>query len=433
MNSEETPSTPNEKLPSDYRIAIGLLMKDRLILVPGFLVLLLPFLVGLVWNQQSLISLLIERLIQIAYLAFVSFRWIEIFTVRSFKPQLSLSKRLFRIFLFELAIWSTLSIPTLAQMSALPPETKMIFLFLLVPGVYLWFTYYFCFFPIMIGLQNWKDIFTEARNITANNFFLPLKTLIFPLAIISLLSGLLAAISPDGRHEIIVYLQILIAPLFWIFSVYLSVAIALRYTSDRVAHEAAIDPYREGRLATQSILCPTWLENLLRIRNASVLFLLSIIIWVSTLVRLESLAPAANIELKKVIVEGNTTKILIDAKDPQFSFRGFYPIHFAMAGEKRAVISKLIKSAKEVGQDEDLRLGIPEDRDYIQMELLFETERTGDALLQLEDVYLWYRGIKLLKIDMKKADIQNQVNTQETKNKEASPSSVPTVSQSSAS
>ena len=118
--------------------------------------------------------------------------------------------------------------------------------------------------------------------------------------------------------------------------------------------------------------------------------------------RMTELPPAPELSVIGLEIKGKELTVQLHAKDEQYRFRGFRPIFFALAGEKRSVVSKSPTEVTMREADGDVKLQVPA-RDEAHLELRFSTPRAGEELKLLEDLYLWYKNVRVFKLDMSAA------------------------------
>jgi len=391
-----------------YRVASGLLWQDRLALLLAYWILVLPQILDLVdlsflgLPAYSLIGL--ERVSQLIFLAWLTGRWIK----RLRRNKIGLSSRpVVSFFIIGFLTWSALIIPLLLQFTAAPAGVKSLSFVMLIPLVVLINRYFFYFFPLLCGIHPLKETLESSQSINAPDQLMSLRTFAAPIGIFSLLIAVIMAFSPDGRDLWVNILAAVASGFFWFLHCYLALAFALVYWNDRDWHRAGLDPYRQARLQTISLAGPVYLSKIIGARRGVIAIICSLLVWSANLMRLETTPPAAQINLESAEVSKDLVTLKLHLSDPDYGFRGFQPIHFHLAGEQGAPVSSKMESAKINGETDDAFFVIPGDLNQTELTLSFRANRSGTALAKLEDLHLWYRHAKIMKLDLSKAKVSN--------------------------
>lgn len=394
-----------EVKPSPFTLAAGMLAQDKFLLCAWLFLLILAPSLDLSFNIGSqttpLVGLIIERLSQLLVIYFITLRWVNRLSSRPVeKPNRIIS--LLSLLIFGFLLWLILITPVICQLLPMADDQRILVLSLLLPAIYLWLKSYFYFFAIVIGKKGFKEIWEINSSILNGNPYVPFYTMMGPFALMSLIMAIFNAIAPDGRYIFLSWLEGACSGIFWILSSYLSLSFALHGLSERHWHEAGLDPYRDGRFSTICLNAKKQMVALLNVKNGAKVFVISLLIWFANLLRLETMPPTAKIEVKRIIVAQETTTIELTADDSEFNLRNFQPIQFILAGNERSALSGSPQSVIETDSGADMTLGIPPGRQNVTLTLTFKTLRPGEAMKQLQDVFLWYRYAKLLQLDLQK-------------------------------
>ncbi|MBN8551202.1 MAG: hypothetical protein J0M12_17955 [Deltaproteobacteria bacterium] len=391
--------------PTAYEVACGMLLQDWKILLPLYLLLISPQFAATVIPaedpQNAILLLLAGRVIDLCFLFLVGFLWLRRL---SLKPRAFSFKPLFPLVSAGTALWMTVTIPLAVQFTALPGSIKMMFLVLLIPAILINFRLFFFFVPLLFGQRAGRDALNLTKSFTDSDQYAALKVVLAPAAISLLIPNLLATFSPDERSAIVGTLIDLSAGVFWLLTTYIALGYAFLGLPESFWHAQGLDPYRNARLTTLSMRGPRWLAKTLSPKKVVTIFVLSALVWAGNFLRLSDMPPAATLTVTAMEASGNSLKLTLRAEDATYQFRGFRPIFLALAGPQRGVISKWPETATLDGVDGDVRLGLPL-RDSGTLQLDFLTERSAADLVKLEDLYVWYRNVKLAKLDLSKAKL----------------------------
>lgn len=386
-------------LVNPYRLAAALIKQDLARLPALYLLLVLPHLAGMLGIEVPTMALLFfERACQLIFLSFITLSWIERFTHGAFKIA---PRSVAVFFLVGFLVWISLMTPLFTMLVPGLPETyRSLAVFIVVPAIFLVFRYFFYFFPILNGITAPVSFMQSALTIVRGESYLVIKSAAAALGWFSLLSAATLAFSPDGRSLTVNYLLTLISGVFWFIHCYVSLAISLIYCGEKDWYDYGLDPYRKGRLTGLTLSAPAWLSHLLQPRQGLIALTISLLVWFANMISLETGKPAPEIKVVRTeIVSDNSVLLVLELIDEEYRFRGFQPVNFALAGEKRAPVSEVLESAAVIGTEGDMRFGLPSTASSVNLELKFKTARKAETLRLLEDLYLWYRGYKVAKID----------------------------------
>jgi hypothetical protein len=395
-----TENNGEERILNPYNVSAGLIVRDIKIIPALYLIIILPHLFAFFYDEiPSVILLILERACQIIFLSIITIRWLNVFRLTPAKPRF---KSLFLYFGVGFIVWMIVTIPFLIQaLGDLPPNLNGIGMLLVVPALYLLYKYFFYFFPILNGISSPTKIMESSITINRGEPNLPIKTLLPALGFFSLITASFMALSPDGRSLSVNLVISLFAGIFWFLHCYVSLGASLLYWNQKDWHECKLDPYRNARLASISIAAPKILSHFLQPKQGLIALCVSLLVWFANMMSLEITPPAAAITgVQASIKDKNTVSLSLDVEDKEYKLRGFQPMHFSLAGEKRAPVCEEVTKAVIKGESEDRSYILPETPDKLALEIEFKCERDEEALKKLEDLYLWYRGVKLDKIKL---------------------------------
>lgn len=387
-------------VPEHFSFAAGMLAGDWLWALLGLLLVPLPNLVAQATGEYPLSGfdpdLLATHVLGWSFLALTTWRWLVKLSSTP-KAKASLVGCLWIVVfgtLFSTAFTLSPVIDFPGSKTVLNPIGLLIVTILFVAGLRFAFLFITAFFPF-----SFHERVSLARSYTQVDSLLTLKILLGPATVALLTSVLIGAFSPDGRHAAAEFAGSFIVPLFWVMGTYTLVATALHRLPDSAWHALKLDPYRQARMSTVIISAPKIVTTLLSTRKLGTLLLIVALIWGGNFLRLASLPPAPTLAVNKTEIEGNRVRLLITAHDPHYHMRGFWPIFFALAGENRALIASSPRLARIEGEIADIRFGAPR-AENLSFILEFEANRPASSLAQLEDLYLWYRNARLVRLDL---------------------------------
>jgi len=389
-------------------LAAGLIRND-LYRLPFFLIALaIPSILA----SQSIVAkpdfgfalALAERAIYLGCLFLLVKSWLNRLGAPTFSASANL-KCLTKLFLFGYMIWSLIAIPMVAQLAPIAVELKLFFLLMLLVGGSLILTYFFYFFPAINSAMSWKEIALISKELSGSMRLAALKCLAAPMGIASLLMSLALAPSPDGRMPIFLIMADGFQSLFWVLSSYLSLAFCLRFLPEKEWERSKLDHYRQARLTTLAVQGPAWLSAILAPRGGLTALFVSAFIWGGNAVQISTLAPSPEIKLIESEISGKNVILKLGLSDEQFQFKGFLPMHFALAGNNRELVAAQPSKLKVNGEKREMFFGFAPNTDKAEIELTFRTERQVKELTALEDLNLWYRHFKVMHLDLKNARI----------------------------
>ncbi|NDC38570.1 MAG: hypothetical protein EBZ48_11015 [Proteobacteria bacterium] len=344
-----------------------------------------------------------ERMLQLLFCLLVSTRWIRRLSQgpRPLEPRAML-----RFFLFGLFLGGLLAAPVVMLMSGDSPALVASALTMAGLGSLLSLRFFFYPIPMLLGRGSIGEALHLARRITDGDPLLPLRLLVAPCALYTLALAIVRSFSPDGRELWTSYGAALVSGIFWLLVTYLSTATALLRLDERVWREENLDPYRTARLSTLEFQGSSWLARQLRPSHGFAWLVVSLVVWLGTMLRFLGMPPAATITVTDIQIRDAEIRLSLHLVDEQYRFRGLQPLYFALAGEQRAVIAPYPSSASLHGYPSSVLMGMPTENADVSVVLTFTASRAGSDLKALKDLYLWYGNNKITLLDMQSAVVE---------------------------
>ena len=401
IRDQDAVNVPSPSSPfSPFTLASGLLWSDRYLLIPWYLVIISPDMLTSLFDISHPSELrLLSAAFELLFLWWVGRRHL----LRLFRSPMKLSPLCLILFIFVGSAFSVIpSLPLIGLSTNLSPQIQLIFLGSTVGMAFLAYLYFFWFFPFQAGISSLGLSLRMARSFTSQDWKAPFKVMLAPAGIMLLIQGLLSIPAPDGRVIELAVISDWVGGIYWCLSSYLGLAFALTMLSDREWHELNLDSYRQSRFTTLAVTSRPWLEKSLRPSFGFQVFALCILVWVANSVRLASMPPAPSITIGQIELEESIVRIQLNVSDPIYSFHGFRPAFFRLAGAQRTVISPYPEKVWLKGEDPNVQrlLSLPHDRDDFSLMLEFKTSVAASELHQARDLYLWYGGIRLQLLPM---------------------------------
>lgn len=399
-NSETSPSHQQSYAVNPYKLACGLFLSD---LWKALFCIILCSVVSVVGTlfpttllSESIYSLCFERALQLLCLFWITHSWLS--RLRIEKKPLS-AKLPIRFFLIGILLWGALMSPVIIL--TIQPSLASISFFLLALGIYYSIIYFYYFLPTLFNSRkSLRDVLLSCKELSFGKFSTVLKIYscsgIFGLTYYSLLS----AYTPDGRTIELQALSQIWIGIFFVFSTYLALAFGLLSIPDSMWREEKLDPYKKERLETLSKIGKP-LHLFLSPQGLFVVFLLGFFCFLGNYARSLTTPPPPTITLINAVAKDSSVEITLKLTDEAFMMRGTYPLMFALRSEQGNTVSAYPKTVTDMDSKEDQRFIIPSQETTKNLILTFETDRSGKALTDLEDLYLWYNKVKLLNVKIK--------------------------------
>lgn len=380
-----------------FDLCAGMLNLDKkfiLAFYPFLVIQLFLHLSSTPFDQSTLIyALVASKIFSLLFLYLVARRWIE--KLKMTKSTFS-TNNLLLFFAFAFVQTCLLYLPILAQVSTASATLKSLFIFLLIPSIYLILKYYFYFVAIVAGVKSPAEVISFAQYFTLKDPLIGLKPIICGLGITTILQGIVSIPAPDGRSLILVALSLGFSGLFWVLHTYMAVAIALIFMNDSQWRQLDLDPYREGRFATIAINSPSWIKPIIEPKNAIKMLIIGGLISIGNILTAQSMKPAPEITLVSNQYKEQQIELTLELQDHDYKFNGFTPLGFFIAGEQRKTLSSNPEKILINNQEWSLTKPLPRESGKIEVKLYLKSELSHEELSKLKDVYLWYNFYKVM-------------------------------------
>ena len=376
-----------------FAIAAGLLRNDIPVLIPLLLILALSSVVQGLYAPQgwaelsSLMSL--DRLLQLGVVSFIVLRWrrkLEHIKGKHGSPLVAVM----RIVLAGFVMWGVLTLPvvgaSLSPTSWAPP--LLIFVFFI--GVFWTFRFYFYFAAFGLLGGTLRDVCAEALSLGRKDPMAAVRSLVTPIAVTSLVVGMLSYPSPDGRSLFWATASSAAEGIFWILATYTGLAFALILIDESSWRTAGLDPYRRERLRTLEAQGRASRFNWLSPRSGVKIFLVALCIIIGNLIQGFSVSPAADIKVEKWEAQNHGVSVVLELRDPQYHFRGFNPYAFSLKSQTGFPVSTGIAKVSLAPGGEQLSGVLPMAPGPINLYVEFVSNKTEESLKTLDNMYLCY-------------------------------------------
>jgi hypothetical protein len=318
-----------------------------------------------------------------------------------------------RVCMVGLGLWFSYTILVLGIASPWPNEIKALAVALIIPALYLNLRYYFFFAPPLLrGPAALTRDLEAAAGLSKGNLRLILQSLVGPAGVQALIWAVVAGFSPDQRHLSVVVLGDFCTGIFFILNSVISLSLALNLAPGSEMGKTSLQHQALKPQDPRDILAaPGWLMACFQPQKGFVMLMLSILVWAGNMMRLAELAPAAQIEVLRAETAPQRVFISLLVEDKNYKFRGFHPIFFRLASDAQTPLAPYPLAVKVNEQQTALQSPLPLSAEKLTLRLEFESSRSPSELAALEDVYLWYRGVKIAKINFEKpSELLSQSN-----------------------
>lgn len=393
---------------TDYQIscvAAGLLWEDRTKAALWYLILISPALCGSALGARSEGAVIMLRVFaRVLDLAFLYVVWVQ--TLRKLsRNEFSGSFYSFGLLLIIGCLtWIAMLVPGVFAGPQTLTGAAPLLLPLSLTALICSYVFFFYHVPLILNHRSPRKILSLAYSFVARDWLLPVKVMAGPAGLMYLMLGLIAIPAPDGRYAAALYLSDLIGGTFWVLCTYTGLAAALLYLTDDDWRSAKLDPYRQARLTTLAMQSSEILKFILKPSHGYQMLAVSLIVWAGNYARLSEMPPTPHISVVSLHAQDRRVHLSLDLTDERFSFRGFQPLHFRLGGAKGKWISNFPERASIPGDPRDARFGFSTAATKNRLLLEFVADRPHDELAELEDLFLWYRGARLLKLNFKIPD-----------------------------
>lgn len=344
-----------------------------------------------------------ERIFGLLFTLVIALRWRG---KLGFQKSLVKFSSIFSYFFFGIGVWLAWIVPS-ATMSigAEPSGVPIGNLILLICAAAISIRYYFYFFSFSFGSCTFGEGLTSAASFIKKEWLLPVKATIAPLSVMLLATGFASAPYPDGRYWQLVAFAEGLGGIYWVLSTYLGLAYGLLLMDGKTWHELKLDPYREPRFESISKEAKPFVSKLFLPRSGVTLLVLSILVWFGNMIRVTTMPPPVSIEVNEATVSENKVLLKLKIEDDKFKFHGIYPKLFSLAGETGTRIAGLPEKVSIDGFTEaDTPLSLQGLKSPVGLSLEFSTDRSGRALTELKDLFLWYRGVRIKALSLKEKE-----------------------------
>ena len=401
MAKKENPfeaQTYSEKINSGYLLASSLIAQDwRFILfqIPLFM---LPALLLTMAPQTIQARLGVDlsfRLVTVLIIFLIIRRWLtRLDTAQSKRKPTS-----FLALCIAGIAYHLLLVGPLALLSLSPGQLSMVALALSVPCFYFALRYYFYFIPIMLGELTPSTVLKNSATLTKKSLWLPIQIMVTPFGLALLISKLIMAFSPDQSSPTLSLLAETSYGIFYIFSTYLALSMALVLMTEKQWSDAGLDPYRGSRLNTLLMLGGDGLARYLKPRSGLLILAVALLVWSGNSMRASTLPPPVSIEIISSRAVDHQIELELYAYDIGNGLRAFYPALLNIAGESGSPLS-LRPEQIEVDGEEIPLFASPSSslNSPVHIKLVFATERSEQELKSMQGVFLWYRQYKVQEI-----------------------------------
>jgi hypothetical protein len=332
---------------------------------------------------------LLQRCAELAALALIALHCGRLVAVKQARVKPSFSRAL-EVLGVGIGFWLLLLFPFLPE-SNVPSWLALCLVAAGVCGSYL---YYFFVPALLLAEGTFAQRMLAAKSLLIIDWRLPLRVFLPPLALWLLISNLCAAPAPDERYLSLTLLSQLLGSLAWTLGLYLEVAAWLSFSDQvKVLPEAA--PARSYNLYSSARGLPSVISQLLSSKLASWLTIAALGLWIANYSRLIEIPPAAEVQIESLEIQESDVLLTLTLRDSEFGFRGVQLSNFILAGEKRVLVSdKPVEVLSINGQAiSHPRLAAQPTQQTVVLK--FSTARTSSSLRELQDLYLWYRGVKV--------------------------------------
>ena len=403
LNQEETKIAPVENyllpLKDTYQLAAGMLVSDLKLVVLLYIILVLPNLIGVVYGEIDQNSFIIEtskRLLELVFLYIVTRKWIRHFSISDYEER---NATLFSLILAGFALWLLFAVPAVLVILD-PGGIGFPALLLFFPACFIGLRYFFYFFPICCSVDDVGQAFKQAAALTEQDRWLPVRALIAPLGISTLLTALSLTPAPDGRSQEIMVFASLWGDLFWVFSTYISLALVVILADAETWKNWELVEDRKKSVLEIMLTGPQLFARALEPRTGIFLLVLGLFVMVGNLSRAEMMQPAAEITIQSVDISDNKVTTVLRITDARYNFNGFRAYYFSLAGEKKSHIARVPDYVEVEGVSHEVTAAFKPEHESVEVLLNFEVNRSKEEIEALEDLYLWYRSYRVGLLDL---------------------------------
>lgn len=385
-----------------FGVAAGLLLNDRLFLIPFCLLLSLPALLDVVFQQFGMSSwtalVILDRIVQIFVVTSITLMWRRRLQVVQ-TSSLGTLRTMGRIALVSVASSALLAMPVLGMAVNPSGPGSLLFVFLGVIGLVWCLRVYFYFAVVGILGNSIPMGLARAIQISRSDRAAALRALIVPCALTMFLTALLAMPSPDGRSVIWTAVAASAECVFWIVSTYVALGYALTVFTESEWRTAGLTPYRVERLRTIQKQGGERFPTYLRPKFGFGVLAFAFVLMAANLNTQLNAPPAVAMVVKNVVVADYSVQVELEVEDRTFNFRGFHPIAFSLKTKTGFDIASSLRSVSLTPEGTGLLTTLSSaDGAPRSLFLTFTTGKTEAALRGLDNMWLWYQFKPVLPI-----------------------------------
>jgi hypothetical protein len=285
-----------------------------------------------------------------------------------------------------------------AIVGAVGGTVNLNYLLLTLPAYLIYYLGFFYFAPMLLCAARDSSIRTSFAIVKAFPAA-PVRVMIPAAAISTLLSGLVGLLSPDGREPFYNAGLAVASALGDSAGFYLAAAYGAWFVSKIPGNSAPT----ERQFVGSELETTNASGDLMSLKTAGILLLAGIALNFGNFGQSAGLEPAVRVTLVNSNVQDSSVTLELKLSDEKYQFRGFQPIALALAGPNRGAISlppELTSLSGNPITNQNFRFQLPRSSEPITVTLKFETSRTAADLKLIEDLHLWYKNVKLFKLDL---------------------------------
>lgn len=397
LDSEKSLKPDQLLEPRATKIAAWLIWNDaRALLLLYPLLILVPILRHFISDSGPILAALIvlDRCAELTFLYFISRRAL---TTLGFKLSATKLSGVLIFCAWGFGLWLIFQAGVFLQLIADSPRSILVSGACTGIGTIFGLRYFYYFLPAVTGRFNFREVGAIALHFVRSRPLLGLRSLFPALAWVVFLTGLISIFSPDGRLFGVNLAIDLISGLFFLISTYLSIGIAYSYCDEFCWHEIGVNlteifPAVEKRRRGN--------EKLLSRGTAIRISLAACLLWIGNTIIDLTTPPAATIEIISATAKDYSAELQLKLNDSIYSLRGLDLNAFSLAGEKRIPVSTSIVSLTDQANN---KIEWPLHSDQTQsVNIVFTTDRRAEDLASLQDLYLWYKMVRLAHISIKR-------------------------------
>lgn len=317
--------------------------------------------------------------------------------IKFFNPSFSVSLNVaFKTTIVGFILFSLASTP--AILGALGGVIKANYLLLALPAFFVFYFGYFYFAPMLFCQGLYANPGLSFAIVKAHRSA-PLRVIIPTIAFSSILGGLVGILSPDGREPFYNGGLAVASSISDVVGFYLAASFGAFFVS-KIPDSGA--PSSEQLLgAEKEFTNPT--GDLLTLKTSLILAAAGMALNFGNFGKAATMEPAARITLISSSIDEHDVILSLKFADEKYKLRGFQPIALTLAGPNRGVIStppEVVSVADQQTSDSDMRFQLPRTSEPVVLNLKFKTTRSSADLAAIEDLFLWYKNVKLFPVTL---------------------------------